>query len=165
MHVNQLYRNGILLGLLTLILCVTLAFAQSEVEGTETIQQADPGSESAAAIQPIDPAVDAEFDARIAQIRADAEVRIADLQTAAESSRGDDKEANLREMESVTREAEISILEVRSEQEMARGNEEMAGKFLEAAEMLRNPASRQAPDPEVDRARLEQHRTQQKSTR
>ena len=165
MHVTQMFRNGIILGVLALILCVTLALAQDDAVGTETIKQSDPESETATAVPQIDPAVDAEFDARIADIRADAEARVANLHATAESSRGEDKEGYLREMESVNREAEISILEVRSEQETARGNEEMADKFLQAAEMLRNPAPRQAPDPEVDRARLEQHRTQQENTR
>ena len=165
MYLIQAFRNWTIMGLITLILCAGLAFAQDDVVGTETTKQADPVTESSAVIQTIDPAVDAEFDARILEIRADAEILVADLQTAAESSRGEDKEAYLREMESVNREAEISILEVRSEQEMARGNEEMSTKFLEAAEMLRNPAPRQAPDPEADRARLEQHRTQQENTR
>jgi hypothetical protein len=167
MFENQMYRNGILLGLLTVILCVSLVFAQSEETGTEITKQSDPETETSVVVPSTDPALDAEFDARIAEIRADAEVRVADLQAALESSRGEDKEGYLREMESVNREAEISILEVRAEQEMARGNEEMADKFLQAAEMLRNPPQRQAPDPEVDRARLEQLRTQpeQENTR
>ncbi len=165
MHLIQSFRNWTIVGLITLILCAGLAFAQDEVVGTETTKQSDPVTESATVIQKIDPAVDAEFDARIIEIRADAEIRVADLQSASESSRGEDKEAYLKEMESVNSAAEISILEVRAEQEMARGNEEMAAKFLAAAEMLRNPAPRQAPDPEADRARLEQHRTQQESTR
>lgn len=165
MHVTQLFRNRILLSALLLILCVTLVLAQDEAVGTETTKQSDPLRETAVAVPRIDPDVDAEFDARIADIRADAEVRVADLQAAAESSRGEDKEGYLREIESVNREAEIAILEVRSEQERARGNEEMADKFLRAAEMLRNPAPRQEPDPEADRARFEQHRTQEDATR
>lgn len=165
MNGNRLIRNGILLGLLTLILCVSLVVAQSDVTGTGTTKQADPESETVAVNQSIDPAVDAEFDARIAEIRTDTKTRISELQTTMESSRGEDEEAYLREMESVNRTAEISILEVRAEQEMARGNEEMAAKFIRAAEMLRNPAPRQAPDPEVDANRFEQQRNTQEQSR
>lgn len=165
MQFNYLFRNAIILGLIAFALGVTLAFAQHDVVGTETTNQSDPESETASIIQPIDPAVDAEFDNRIVEIRADAEAQIVELQTAMESSRAEDNEVYIQEMESVNRTAEISILEVRAEQEMARGNEEMAVKFLEAAEMLRNPAPRQAPDPEVDANRFEQHRNDQEQSR
>lgn len=164
MHVTQLFRNGMLLSVLALILCATLALAQDEAVGSETTKQSDPVRETTVAVPQIDPAVDAEFDARIADIRADAEVRVAELQAAAESTRGEDKEGYLREIESVNRAAEIEILEVRSEQETARGNTEMADKFLRAAEMLRTPAPRQEPDPEADRARFDQQSTREAAT-
>jgi hypothetical protein len=165
MHVITLFRNGMLLSVLALILCATLALAQDEAVGTETTKQSDPLRETAAAAPKIDPAVDAEFDVRIADIRADAEARVADLEAAAESSQGEDREGYLREVESVNRTAEIEILEVRAEQETARGNKELSDKFVRAAEMLRNPAPRQTPDPEADKARFDQQRTQNKKTR
>ena len=165
MTVNRLFRNGITLGYLVLILCVTLAFGQSEEVSTGEVRQVESISETTSAVQTIDPAVDAEFTARIEQIRADAVASVSNLESAMQSTRGEDKESYNRQIEQVNLDAEIAILEVRYEQEMARGNPEFAAKFQEAAEMLRNPAPRQAPDPAVDEARFDQHRSQQDNTR
>jgi hypothetical protein len=153
---------GILVGSIGLMLVFLPVMAQTDVV-RETDTQSDQPNSNTQIQQVIDPEVDAAFAQRIQELREDAQRQIADLQTAMESNRGTDQDASLRAIGEIKRNAEISILEVRSEQELARGNPEMAAKFQQAAEMMRNPAPRQAPDPVSDQSRFEQQRTTEES--
>ena len=159
MQMSSLIRRGTLLGLLTLVICASLAFAQTDEVETGDAAIGQSGSEIQARSTSIDPALDATFDQRIQEIREDAQNRVAELQTEMQSATDSDQETYHNAIAEINRDTEIAILEVRYEQEVARGNNELAAKFQRAAEMMRNPDPRQTPDPEADRARFEQNRT------
>jgi len=157
---------GILVGFLALTLSASLVLGQTEEVRINNTKQMQPTPQTETVAPTTDPILMAEFDVRIQQIRDDATREIAELETAMQSRTGADQETYLRQIEDVKKNAQISILEVRGEQELARGNTELAVKFQQAAEMLRNPAPRQAPNPQADQRRFEETpRTSEPSTR
>jgi hypothetical protein len=162
-------RNSIarvvLMGTLGLLLCVSLVAAQSEVLNPGETQKVQDKEAVQATTPSIDPAVDSQFEARIAQIQQDAQARVSQLQTALQDSRDADVEVIQAQIVGIKKQSQISILEVRQEQYQARGDTEMAAKFQRAAEMLKNPAPRQTPDPAVDQMRSEQQRTAPEQTK
>lgn len=158
-------RRGILAAVLSVALCATLAFAQTDevVEGNARGAVSPENIESS--VRSIDADADAVFELRIQQIREDAQRQVADLQAAMQSRGDQERISYLNAIQDVKRDAEISILEVRREQELARGDVELAGEFARAADMMRNPAPRVAPDPGVDQGRFEEQRTDNSSSR
>jgi hypothetical protein len=155
---RQAVSIGVLSGFLMTILCVSITLGQTDEMGTGNTKQAPPAPQTNAATPAVDPNLMAQFDAQIQQIREDAEREVAELTTAMQSRTGIEQETYQRQIEDVKKNAQISILDVRREQELARGNTELAEKFHLAAEMLRNPAPRQEPDPQADQARFQQQR-------
>ena len=164
MYFQRLIRGGFLTGILALFLFASLAFTQTDEVRVDDVSQKPVETETQATETMIDPLINAEFELRIEQIQEDVQNRIAELQTSQDVARVEDREAALSSMQDIKRDAQISILEVRREQELARGNEEAAEKFGVAAEMLRNPAPRQAPDPATDEARFNQARSSEESS-
>jgi hypothetical protein len=155
----------VLIGAIGLLMCVSLAAAQSEVVSPGNEKEEDVITRDASSVPAIDPELDAQFEARIVQIQQDTEAQISQLEASLETANDDDVQAILMQIGSIKKEAQISILEQRQAQYQARGDIEMAAKFQRAAEMIRNPAPRQAPSPEMDRARLEQNRSTQEQTK
>ena len=145
---NRSIIVGILVGFLVLTLSASLVLAQTEEVRTDNTKQAPPVSQTptvSANAQTI-----AEFDAQIQQIRDNATQQIAELEAALQSRSRAEQETYFQQIEDVKKTAQISILEVRREQELARGNTELALKFQQASEMLRNPAPHQAHNPQTD---------------
>ena len=165
MYMVLALQRGILALVLSVALCAALAFAQTD----EVVEDNARGAVSSENIdlptRSIDTESEAVFDLRIQQIREDAQHQVADLQAAMESRVDQERISYLNAIQDVKRDAEISILEVRREQELARGDVELAGEFARAADMMRNPAPRVAPDPGVDQGRFEEQRTDNSSSR
>jgi len=155
----------ILVGTLGLLLCTLMAVAQTDVVNPSDVQKEQDNTRVEASTPAIDPVAEAQFEARIAQIQQEAQTRVSELQTALQTASDADVEAIQAQIANVKKDSQVSILEVRQEQYQARGDSEMAAKFQQAAEMMRNPAPRQAPDPAVDQARSEQDRTTQEQTK
>ena len=164
LFLKGLVSRGVLLGFLSLILVTSLVMGQTDVTGSTNTKQVPPTPQTDTVAPTVDPELMAQFDARIQQIREDADSEIAVLQAALQSRTGVEQETTLRQIEEVKKNAQISILEVRREQELARGNTEMAAKFQQAADMLRNPTPRQEPNPQADQTRFEQHRSTSETT-
>jgi Skp family chaperone for outer membrane proteins len=156
--------RGILLGFLSLAFIASFAIGQTDIVGNPNTKQTPPSSETDTVAPTVDPALMAQFDVRIQQIKQDAENQVAELQSALQSRTGSEQETYLRQIEDVKKNAQISILEVRREQELARGNTEMAAKFQQAADMLRNPTPRQEPNQQADQNRFDQHRSTSETT-
>jgi hypothetical protein len=154
--------RGLMISTLALLLCVSLAFTQADVVVDESSSEQTNSRVQTRQLS-VDAQSDAVFNERIEQIREEARIQVADIEAAMQASRGEDNITYLRAIEEINRNAEIDILEVRRQQEMARGNVEMAEKFRRAAQMLANPPQRQAPDPELDQQRFETHRNAQES--
>jgi len=155
----------VLIGTLGLLMCVSLATAQTDVTTPGNTKQEDVITRDAAAAPTIDPVADAQFETRIAQIQQEAQARVQELQNSLQST-DVNVEAIQNQISDVKKESQISILEIRHEQYLARGDTEMAEKFQRAADMLRNPVTRQAANPAADQARSEQQRsTEQQPTR
>jgi len=156
----------VLIGTVGLLMCISLAAAQTDVTTPGNEKQEDVINQDASAAPTIDPVADAQFETRIAQIQQEAQARIQELQSSIQSGTDVNSEAIQSQISDVKKESQISILEIRHEQYVARGDAEMAEKFQRAADMLRNPVARQAADPAADQARSEQVRsTQQPTTR
>jgi hypothetical protein len=159
---SWLIFKGMMVGFFALILSTSFVFGQTDQTGN-SVKQVPPASQTPAAI--VNPQTMAEFEARIQQVRENAVQQIEALQNALQSRTGNDQETYLRQIEEVKKNAEISILELRRDQEMARGNTELAAQFQQAVDTLRNPPPRQAPNPQADLNRLEQlHTISQRTT-
>jgi hypothetical protein len=165
MRMRSLIVTSVLIGTLGLLLCASLVAAQSDVADPANIQKEQDNTRVEATTPTFDPIVDAQFEARIAETQQDAQARVSELQASLQNASDADVEAIHAQIMTVKKESQISILEIRQEQYQARGDAEMAAKFQRAAEMMRNPAPRQAPDPAIDQARSEQHRTTQEQTK
>ena len=165
MYIELVLRRGILAMVLSVALCATLAFAQTDEVVEDNARGAELPGDIDSFVRSIDAGADAAFDLRIQQIREDAQHQVADLQAAMQSRGDQDRASYLKAIGDVKRDAEISILDIRQEQELARGNVELAEKFARAAEMMQNPVPRVAPDPAADQARFEERRTDNSSSR
>jgi len=154
--------KGMVVGFFALILSTSFVFGQTDQVGSSTKNQLPPTNQTPTVIT--NPQTLAKFEARIQQIRDNAAQQIEVLQNALQARTGNDQETYLRQIEEVKKNAEISILEVRRDQEMARGDTELAAQFQQVADMLRNPPARQAPNPQADQNRLEQLRTTSQRT-
>ena len=163
MKVTFITKSLVLVGLLSVLFCASFVFGQSDMVVEDDAVRTQPRAEVQSPSR--DYQSDAQFELRIQEIRDEALRQTEELETALIDANASDQETYRRQIAEINKNTEIAILEVRKEQEIARGNEELAAKFQRAAELLRNPAPRQTPNPAQDAARFDQERTANETTR
>ena len=159
------FRGCFFMGFLVLLLSAMVTFGQTDVVVDDNTRTVEPLAESLSQDRSANQDIIKMYDQQILQIREDTQRRIEELQSEQRYVSENDQVDYKQTIAEVKLEAEASILEIRSQQELARGNEEQAQKFVQAAEMMRNPAPRQAPDPAVDQTRFENQRSSNPSSR